>query len=55
MYRMFPGPRYAAREFTYHGWSPVRLGPSDQFSGDFLLSVAGIFLEEIQGSIGGAE
>ncbi len=46
MYRMFPGPRYATREFTYQGWSPIRIGPADQFSGEFLLSVAGIFLED---------
>lgn len=47
MYRMFPGPRYAAREFTYRGWSPVRMGPTDRFSGEYLVSVAGIFLEDI--------
>ena len=49
MYRIFPGPRYATREFTYFGWSPVRVGPADQFSGEFLLSVAGIFLEDLAG------
>jgi hypothetical protein len=47
MYRLFPGPRYATREFTYQGWSPVRIGPGDAISGDFLLSVTGIFLEDL--------
>jgi len=47
MYRIFPGPRYATREFTYQGWSPIRIGPSDSFSGEFLLSVTGIFLEDL--------
>lgn len=46
MYRIFPGPRYATREFTYFGWSPIRIGPADQVSGMFMLSVTGIFLEE---------
>lgn len=48
MYRLFPGPRYATREFTYFGWSPVRIGPADRFSGNFLLSVTGIFLEDLE-------
>lgn len=47
MYRILPGPRYATREFTYSGWSPIRIGPADQFSGSFLLSVTGIFLEDL--------
>jgi hypothetical protein len=47
MYRIFPGPRYATREFTYQGWSPVKMGPGDPFSGEFLLSVTGIFLEDL--------
>lgn len=46
-YRIFPGPRYATREFTFQGWSPVRIGPRDEFSGEFLLSITGIFLEDI--------
>lgn len=47
LYRLFPGPRYATREFTYQGWSPIRVGTGDSFSGDFLLSVTGIFLEDV--------
>jgi hypothetical protein len=53
MYRIFPGPRYATREFTYYGWSPVRIGPADRFSGEFLVSVAGIFLEDQANAEGG--
>jgi hypothetical protein len=55
MYRIFPGPRYATREFTYFGWSPIRVGPADQISGEFLLSVTGIFLEDLAGGTQGAE
>ncbi len=47
MYRIFSGPRYATREFTYFGWSPIRIGPADRFSVSFLLSVTGIFLEDL--------
>jgi len=45
MYRLFPGPRYAAREFVYRKWSPERKAPGDRISGQFLLRVAGNFLE----------
>jgi hypothetical protein len=55
MYRIFPGPRYATREFTYFGWSPIRIGPADQISGDFLLSITGIFLEDLARSEQGAD
>jgi hypothetical protein len=54
LYRIFPGPRYATREFTYQGWSPLRVGPGDRFSGEYLLSVAGIFLEDLNGTFEGA-
>ena len=45
MYRFFPGPRYAAREFVARGWSPERRAPGDPVSGEFLLRVTGNFLE----------
>ncbi len=48
MYRIFPGPRYAAREFVYKGWSPERRGPNDSVSGQFLLRVTGNFLESVE-------
>jgi len=45
MYRIFPGPRYAAREFVSQGWSQVRREPGETISGEFLLRVTGSFLE----------
>ncbi len=45
MYRVFPGPRYAAREFVYQGWSPENRGPASAMSGQFLIRVAGNFLD----------
>ena len=45
MYRLFPGPRYATREFVARGWSPERRAPGDPVSGEFLLRVTGNFLE----------
>jgi hypothetical protein len=45
MYELFPGPRYAAREFEYLGWvrrSPV---PSRRVSGEEVLQIIGQVLE----------
>jgi hypothetical protein len=50
MYRMIPGPRYAAREFTYNEWSPERRAPGDQISGEFLIRVTGNFLDKVEAS-----
>ena len=50
MYRISPGPRYAAREFVYQGWSPVRVAPNDLITGEFLLQVTGSFLESQEGA-----
>jgi len=48
MYRLIPGPRYAAREFVSMGWSPERRAPSDPISGEFLIRVTGNFLESVE-------
>lgn len=45
MYLIFPGPRYAAREIVYQGWSAENKGPADFISGEFMLRVTGNFLE----------
>ena len=45
MYRLIPGPRYAAREFVYRGWSPERRAPGDPVTGQFLVRVTGNFLD----------
>ncbi len=48
MYRLIPGPRYAAREFVFRGWSPERKAPGDRVSGQFLVRVTGNFLENTE-------
>lgn len=48
MYRMIPGPRYAAREFVYQGWSPERRGPGETVTGQFLIRVTGNFLDNTE-------
>ena len=45
MYRIFTGPRYAAREFEYQQWVPERHSPREQISGEFLIRMAGSFLD----------
>ena len=50
MYRVFAGPRYAAREFAYHGWSPERRFPNERISGEFLVRVTGNFLDMTEAS-----
>ena len=48
MYRMIPGPRYAAREFVYREWSPERRAPGEEISGQFLIRVTGNFLDNAE-------
>lgn len=50
MYRLIPGPRYAAREFVYQGWSPERRAPGDLITGQFLIRVTGNFLDSVEAS-----
>lgn len=45
LYRIFPGPRYAAREFVYQGWSPEDREPNSTVTGQFLVRVTGNFLD----------
>ncbi len=44
-YRLFPGPRYAAREVVYRKWSPVDLGPNDSLSGSQALYILRTYLD----------
>jgi len=48
MYRVIPGPRYAAREFVYQGWSPERKAPDDLVTGEFLIRLTGNFLDKTE-------
>lgn len=50
MYRLIPGPRYAAREFAYRRWSPERIGPRERVSGQLAVRVTGNFLDRVEGS-----
>ncbi len=48
MYLMFPGPRYAAREFVYQDWSPEPIAPGATISGQLLLRIAGNFAQQVE-------
>ncbi|MFP4114440.1 MAG: hypothetical protein ACOC2Y_07135 [Spirochaetota bacterium] len=48
MYIISPGPRYAAREFVYRGWSPERTAPGATISGQFLIRATGNFLDRTE-------
>ena len=45
MYAVFPGPRYAAREFEYLGWVRRAPVPSRRVSGEEALQIVGQVLE----------
>ncbi len=45
MYELFPGPRYAAREFEYQGWVRRAPVPSRRVSGEEVLQIIGQVLE----------
>lgn len=44
MYRVFPGPRYAAREAAFQGWSVDRFGADEEISGEAALRLLGNYL-----------
>ncbi len=46
MYRLFPGPRYAAREVRYRQWSGTNRAPSDVLSGDAAVRILSLFLND---------
>ncbi|MDA3947986.1 MAG: hypothetical protein PF508_02070 [Spirochaeta sp.] len=46
MYRIFPGPRYAAREVVYQEWSRTRRSPGELLSGDATVRILSVFLNE---------
>jgi hypothetical protein len=48
MYLIFPGPRYAAREFVYQDWSPEPIAPGTTISGETLLRIAGNFAQQVE-------
>ncbi|MFW6250546.1 MAG: hypothetical protein ACOC47_05515 [Alkalispirochaetaceae bacterium] len=46
MYRIFPGPRYAAKEAAFQNWTVQRRGSGEVISGEVALRVLGNFLAE---------
>lgn len=50
MYRLFPGPRYAAREVVYQGWSRKRRASSEVIDGDTVVRVLSVYLNDQGGS-----
>ncbi len=44
MYRIFPGPRYAAREVVYKGWSRTRRSPGQEVTGDAVARILSVYL-----------
>lgn len=41
MYRMIPGPRYAAREANFQNWAIERRSPTEEISGETALRILG--------------
>ncbi len=46
MYRLIPGPRYAAREVIYQGWSGTRREIGEVISGDTVVRVLSVYLND---------
>lgn len=44
MYRVFPGPRYAAREVVYQRWSRTRRAPRQRIDGETVMRVVSVYL-----------
>lgn len=44
MYSLIPGPRYAAREVVFQGWSVTQRSPGEIISGETALRVLGNYL-----------
>lgn len=44
MYSLIPGPRYAAREAVFQGWSRRQIAPGDEISGETAVRVLGNYL-----------
>ncbi|MFW5828444.1 MAG: hypothetical protein ACOCU4_10140 [Alkalispirochaeta sp.] len=50
MYRLIPGPRYAAREVVYQGWSRLRRATGEEMSGDAVARIMSVYLNQEGGS-----
>ena len=50
MYRLIPGPRYAAREVVYQGWSRSRRAPGEELSGNAAVRIMSVYLNQEGGA-----
>jgi hypothetical protein len=50
MYRLVPGPRYAAREVVYRGWSRSQRSPAEIVSGDVVTRVLSVYVNSQGGA-----
>mgnify|MGYP006270680465 FL=1 len=46
MYRLIPGPRYAAREVVYQGWSRSRRAPGETLSGESAVRIMSVYINQ---------
>ncbi len=51
MYRIMPGPRYAAREFVAQRWTLQPLTPGQYVAGELLLRITGNYVERKEASL----
>lgn len=50
MYRLIPGPRYAAREVVFQGWSRSRRAPGEELSGNVVARIVSVYLNQEGGA-----
>ena len=50
MYRLVPGPRYAAREVVFQGWSRKRRDTGELLDGETVVRILSIYLNEQGGT-----
>lgn len=50
MYRLVPGPRYAAREVVFQGWSRKRRDTGELLDGETVVRILSVYLNEQGGA-----
>ena len=46
LYRLFPGPRYAAREVVFHKWSRSDRSPREELSGEEVMRILSVYVNK---------
>lgn len=49
MYRLVPGPRYAAREVVFQGWARQRRETGEPIDGETVVRILSVYLNEQEG------